>query len=124
MAIDWSTAFAQRVADRGDAEITAILAGVPEGVLSLTGGFPNPGTFPSAALDELVAEILREDAATALQYAPSEGLPSVRAFLRERQEALQGGRPGEGELIVTSGGMESLTLMAQALLDPGDALVV
>jgi 2-aminoadipate transaminase len=124
MAIDWSAAFAQRVSARGDAEITAILAGVPEGVLSLTGGFPNPKTFPSAALDELVAEILREDAATALQYAPSEGLPSVRAFLRERQEALQGRRPEEDELIATSGGMECLTLMSQALLDAGDAVVV
>ena len=124
MAIDWTEAFAQRVADRGDAEITAILAGVPEGVLSMTGGFPNPRTFPSAALDELVAQILAEDAATALQYAPSEGLPSVRAFLRERVGALQGREPEPGELIVTSGGMECLTLMAQALLDPGDAVVV
>src|SRR3954454_13842111 len=124
MAIEWTQGITQRGGDRGDAESTAILAGVPDGVLSLTGGFPNPKTFPSAALDELVACILREDAATALQYAPSEGLPTVRALLRARQEALQGGRPGEGELIVTSGGMESLTLMAQALLDPGDALVV
>src|SRR4051812_50094637 len=104
MAIDWSNAFAQRVADRGDAEITAILAGVPEGVLSLTGGFPNPRTFPSAALDELAAQILRDDGPTALQYAPSEGLPSVRAFLRERQEARQGRRPGEGGPSGPSGG--------------------
>src|SRR5689334_14112692 len=49
--IDWSAAFAQRVADRGDAEITAILAGVPAGVMSVTGGFPNPRTFPTEALD-------------------------------------------------------------------------
>src|SRR4029077_12317607 len=59
-----------------------------------------------------------------LQYAPSEGLPSVREFLRDRVEALQGRRPEPGELIVTSGGMECLTLMAQALLDAGDAVVV
>src|SRR3954454_14893590 len=102
MAIDWSAAFAQRVSDRGDAEITAILAGVPEGVLSLTGGFPNPRTFPSAGLDELVAQILPGDPAPTLQYAPSEGLASTRAFLRERQEALQGRRPQEDELIATS----------------------
>jgi 2-aminoadipate transaminase len=97
---------------------------VPPGVLSVTGGFPNPRTFPTEALDELVAQILRDDAATALQYAPSEGLPSVREYLRDRQEALQGRRPAEGELIVTSGGMECLTLMSQAFLDAGDDLVV
>jgi 2-aminoadipate transaminase len=121
---DWSGLFAQRVADRGNAEITAILAGVPPGVLSVTGGFPNPATFPTALLDELVAKILRDDAAVALQYAPSEGLPRVREYLRERQEQLQGRRPEVGELIVTSGGMECLTLACQALIDPGDAIVV
>jgi 2-aminoadipate transaminase len=121
---DWTPLFAQRVADRGDAEITAILAGVPPGVLSVTGGFPNPATFPTQLLDELVAQVLRDDAAVALQYAPSEGIPSVREFLAERQEQLQGRRPESGELIVTSGGMECITLACQALLDPGDAIVV
>lgn len=121
---DFSALFAQRVADRGDAEITAILAGVPPGVLSVTGGFPNPQTFPAGELEELVAQILRDDAAVSLQYAPSEGLPGVREFLVDRQEQLQARRPDVAELIVTSGGMECLTLTCQALLDPGDDIVV
>ncbi|MEJ7786329.1 MAG: PLP-dependent aminotransferase family protein, partial [Solirubrobacteraceae bacterium] len=121
---DFSSLFAQRVADRGDAEITAILAGVPPGVLSVTGGFPNPRTFPLGPLEELFGQILRDDAAVALQYAPSEGLPSVREFLVERQEQLQGRRPETQELIVTSGGMECITLACQALLDPDDDIVV
>jgi len=121
---DFSSLFAQRVSDRGDAEITAILAGVPPGVLSVTGGFPNPKTFPLGPLEELFGQILRDDAAVALQYAPSEGLPSVREFLVERQEQLQGRRPDTRELIVTSGGMECITLACQALLDPGDDIVV
>ncbi len=121
---DFSSLFAQRVSDRGDAEITAILAGVPPGVLSVTGGFPNPRTFPLGPLEELFGQILRDDAAVALQYAPSEGLPSVREFLVERQEQLQGRRPETQELMVTSGGMECITLACQALLDPGDDIVV
>ncbi|MCW2991267.1 MAG: putative transcriptional regulator, GntR family [Solirubrobacterales bacterium] len=121
---DWPALFAQRVADRGDAEITAILAGVPPGVLSVTGGFPNPKTFPTDLIEDLVAQILRDDAGVALQYAPSEGIPSVREFLVERQEQLQGRRPAVAELIVTSGGMECITLACQALVDPGDAIVV
>jgi 2-aminoadipate transaminase len=120
----WTSHFAQRVADRGDAEITAILAGVPPGVLSVTGGFPNPATFPTALLDELMAQVLRDEGAAALQYAPSEGIPSVRAYLVDRQEQLQGRRPELAELIVTSGGMECITLVCQALLDPGDAIAV
>ena len=67
---------------------------------------------------------MREDAAVALQYTPSEGLASVREYLIDRQEQLQGRRPERAELIVTSGGMEAIALMCQALIDPGDTVLV
>jgi len=116
--------FAQRARNRGAAELATILAGPPPGALSLSGGFPNPATFPAADLDEIVARLLRDEPGIALQYAPSEGIPSVREFLVERQERLQGRRPERDELIVTSGGMECIALLCQALLDPGDTVVV
>src|SRR5687767_9288500 len=116
--------FARRAQRRGGAELTAILAGSPPGVLSMTGGFPNPRTFPTGVLDEIVARLLRDDPAVALQYTPCEGIPSVREYLRERQEQLQGRRPQPAELIVTSGGMECIALACQALVDPGDAIAV
>ena len=53
-----------------------------------------------------------------------EGIASVREYLVERQEQLQGRRPSPGELMVTSGGMECITLMCQALIDPGDTVAV
>src|SRR5215216_1892291 len=99
--------FARRTRLRGGDELTAILAGSPPGVLSMTGGFPNPATFPTDALDELAARLVREDAAVALQYTPCAGLPSVREYLLDRQEQLQGRRPEPDELI-----------------DPGDAVAV
>ena len=121
---DWAHAFARRTQSHGNAELTAILAGSPPGVLSMTGGFPNPRTFPADVLEEITARLLRDDPGVALQYTPCEGLPGVRAYLCERQEALQGRRPAMGELIVTSGGMECIALMCRSLLDPGDAVAV
>ncbi|HEY7623234.1 MAG TPA: PLP-dependent aminotransferase family protein [Solirubrobacteraceae bacterium] len=121
---DFSGAFARRARLRGGDELTTILAGSPPGVLSMTGGFPNPATFPTDELDEIAARLVRDDAAVALQYTPCEGIPSVREYLMERQERLQGRRPERAELMVTSGGMECLALMCQALIDPGDAIVV
>jgi 2-aminoadipate transaminase len=120
---DFAHAFARRTRLRGG-ELTAILAGSPPGVLSMTGGFPNPDTFPTDELDELAARLVREDAAVALQYTPCEGIASVREYLLERQEQLQGRRPERAELIVTSGGMECIALMCQALIDRGDTVVV
>src|SRR4051794_10736207 len=90
----------------------------------MSGGFPNPDTFPTADLDEIVARLLRDEPGIALQYAPSEGIPSVREFLADRQERLQGRRPAWDELTVTSGGMECIALLCQALLEPGDTVAV
>ena len=119
-----AVAFARRTRGLGAAELNTILAGAPPGVLSLAGGFPNPATFPSEVLDELVMRLVREDAGIALQYAACEGVPSFRSYLADRQEQQQGRRPERAELIVTSGGMECIALACQSLLDPGDAVAV
>jgi 2-aminoadipate transaminase len=121
---DFRSTFARRTQVAGGTELATILAGSPPGVLSMTGGFPNPATFPSDELDEIAGRLLREDAAVAMQYTACEGIPSVRDYLCERQQQLQGRRPETAELIVTSGGMECITLMCQALVDPGDPVVV
>jgi 2-aminoadipate transaminase len=122
--MDWPEMFARRARNRGGAELQAILAGPPPGVLGMTGGFPNPATFQTEVVQEIVARLVRDEPAIALQYGPSEGLPSFREYLIERQEQLQGRRPGWGELTVTSGGMECIDLVCRSLLDPGDTVVV
>ena len=121
---DFSRAFARRTRLRGGEELATILAGSPPGVLSMTGGFPNPATFPTDELDAIAARLLRDDAAVAMQYTPVAGLPGVRAHLLDRVDATQGRRPDAGELMVTSGGMECIALLCAALVDPGDAVVV
>jgi 2-aminoadipate transaminase len=121
---DFANAFARRTHLSGGDELATILAGSPPGVLSMTGGFPNPATFPTDELDEIAGRLVRDDAAVALQYTPCEGIPSVRDYLVARQEQLQGRRPELSELIVTSGGMECITLMCQALIDPGNTVAV
>ncbi|HET8950623.1 MAG TPA: hypothetical protein VFN44_08930, partial [Solirubrobacteraceae bacterium] len=99
---DWSGLFAHRAGLRGGEELAAILAGVPDGVLPLTGGFPNASTFATDVLGDIAARVLRDEPGLALQYTPVEGIASVREYLSERQEALQGVRPEA--LMVTSGG--------------------
>src|SRR5688572_14338454 len=119
---DWSHLFSHRAGKRGGEELAAILAGVPDGVLALTGGFPNPATFATDVLGDIAARVLRDEPGLALQYTPVEGIASVREYLADRQESLQGVRPER--LMVTSGGMECLALVCSALLDPGDAIAV
>jgi 2-aminoadipate transaminase len=119
---DFSELFAHRASVRGGEELAAILAGVPDGVLPLTGGFPNAATFPTDVLGDIAARVLRDEPGLALQYTPVEGIASVREYLSDRLEALQGARPEA--LMVTSGGMECLALACSAFLDPGDTVCV
>src|SRR5688572_12181243 len=94
-AIDWERRLSRRVARQGDAEITAILAlaGASGDMLTFSGGFPAPETFDPDVLAPLAEELIRRDAAVALQYSASEGVESVREYLRDRVAELDGRRP-------------------------------
>ena len=122
---DWTASFARRTQALGGGEITAILAlaGASD-VITFSGGFPDPQTFPSDVLGEIAQRLIAEDAAVALQYSASEGLESLRDYLSGRIEALQGSRPAPGELMITSGGIDCLELVAKSLVDTGDVAVV
>ena len=124
-ARDWTASFARRARALGGGEITAILAlaGASD-VITFSGGFPDPQTFPAGVLAEISGQLLAEDAAVALQYSATEGLASLRSYLAGRLELLEGLRPGPGELMVTSGGIDCMELLAKSLIDPGDVVVV
>jgi len=122
---DWTTSFARRTHTLGGGEITAILslAGATD-VITFSGGFPDPQTFPADVLGEIAGRLVANDAAVALQYSATEGIASLRDYLSGRLEATQGRRPGDGELMVTSGGIDCMELVAKSLVDAGDAAVV
>ncbi|MBD0317984.1 MAG: PLP-dependent aminotransferase family protein [Thermoleophilia bacterium] len=120
----WSQRFAARArAESG--EIAAILAlAARADVISFAGGIPDPVTFPRGELAAILAELAEAGDITAFQYGPTEGLASTRAWLGERLACLEGRAPGDGELMVTSGGIEALELLGKAFLEPGDTVVV
>jgi 2-aminoadipate transaminase len=121
----WDRLFAERT--RGDVGegIAAVLAflGVPN-LISFAGGFPDPLTFPRERASALLAEFAAAGEAQAFQYAPTRGLAGPLDALAGRIETLQGRRPGDDELLITSGGMEALELVGKSFLDRGDVVVV
>jgi 2-aminoadipate transaminase len=122
---DWSAGLAQRTRTLGGGEITAILAlaGATD-VITFSGGFPDPATFPAGILAEIAGRLIAGDAAVALQYTATEGLAGVRDYMAGRLESLEGARPGPGELMITSGGIDCMELLAKSYVDPGDVVVV
>lgn len=123
-SMDWTPRLAARTRGR-DGTLSAILSlANAEGIINFSGGFPDHALFPTDALDAIVEKLLHDDAAVALQYAPTEGIASTRELLRDQLEQRQGRRPADAELMITSGGIDAITLIAKGMLDPGDGVVV
>jgi 2-aminoadipate transaminase len=122
---DWSAGLAHRTRTLGGGEITAILAlaGATD-VITFSGGFPDPATFPTEILGQIAGRLIAGDAAVALQYTATEGIAGVRDYVAGRLESLEGARPGPGELMITSGGIDCMELLAKSYIDPGDVVVV
>ena len=122
---DWSAGLARRTHALGGGEITAILAlaGATD-VITFSGGFPDPATFPTGVLAEIAARLIAGDAAVALQYSATEGLAGVRDYVSGRIESMEGSAPGAGGLMITSGGIDCMELLAKSYLDPGDVVAV
>jgi 2-aminoadipate transaminase len=121
----WEIELAARArGDVGDG-IASVLAflGMPD-VISFAGGFPDPETFPRERVATLLRELAESGEATAFQYAPTRGLAGTLDALAGRLETLEGRRPVHDELLVTSGAIEALELVAKSFVDPGDLVVV
>jgi len=121
----WDELFAERTrADVGEA-IAAILSllGLPD-LISFAGGFPDPSTFPRERASALLGEFAASGEANAFQYAPTRGLAGPLDALAGRLDTTQGRRPEDAELLITSGAIEGLELIAKTFLDRGDLVVV
>jgi 2-aminoadipate transaminase len=122
---DWDAEIARRTQSLGGGEITAILAlaGATD-VITFSGGFPDPATFPTATLAEIATRLITSDPGAALQYSATEGIASVRDYVSRRLASLEGRAPASGELMITSGGIDCLELVSKTYLDPGDPVIV
>jgi 2-aminoadipate transaminase len=95
---------------------------VPSEVISLAYGMPDPALFPAAGLAAAAEEALRDRGryAVALQYGNVGGNPLLLAELGRKLEAEEG-RPVEpGSLVITNGSSQAISLVVQALANPGD----
>jgi 2-aminoadipate transaminase len=121
----WSALVAARARGESDSGIASVLGllSVP-GLISFAGGFPDPETFPRERVAALFDEFDATDEVSAFQYAPTRGLAGPLDALAGRLGALQGRRPADDELLITSGAIEALELIAKSFVDPGDVVVV
>ena len=100
---------------------TAIASNVD--MISFAAGYPDPGSFPLSAIQEVMHELLSEPTGDVLQYGPTRGhqplLDSILQLLARRRIAAM-----PDELLITSGSQQGLDLVARVLVTPGDTVLV
>ncbi|KMS68035.1 transcriptional regulator [Streptomyces viridochromogenes] len=115
---------AARTTSVGGSPVRDILAVTarPE-VINFAGGLPAPELFDRDGIAAAFRDVLAETPAQALQYSTTEGEPSLRTGLAARLSA-RGLPTGADDLLISTGSQQGLSLLATALLEPGDTVLV
>ncbi|HPN39911.1 MAG TPA: PLP-dependent aminotransferase family protein [Candidatus Cloacimonadota bacterium] len=93
------------------------------GLISLSGGFPSPLTFPTVELKEIMCEVMDTEAAFALQYGATEGDTLLRSLLVNRYKAA-GVDMSIENMIITTASQQALDLIAKIFINRGDSVIV
>ena len=101
----------------------------PQGSVPITwsfdAGLPDPSTFPLDDFSRIADAVLRESPNEVLQYGGlTMGDPGLRAILAERARTQEGIDIDASSVMLTSGGVQALSLACNAFLDPGDVFAV
>lgn len=111
-------------------ELTKMAYSAPKNVVSLAEGMPNEETFPfteiSIKLNDGSSFTLDErELGAALQYIPTQGYPPLLQTLREFQRRAHAPPLWESrDIIIVSGSQDGLSKTLEAILEPGDSLLV
>jgi 2-aminoadipate transaminase len=91
-------------------------------VISLAGGLPGTDLLPRERIATAVAGAVADPAS--VQYGETAGLRQLREVVAEHESGRLGRAVDPARVVVTSGSQQALDLVARALLDPGDPVVV
>ncbi|TYK48220.1 PLP-dependent aminotransferase family protein [Actinomadura decatromicini] len=98
--------------------VSWLLTPAPDGVVALSGGYLHPSLQPVRALATAAARAARRP--DAWDMPALGGLPELRAWFARTV----GGAVSPADVVITSGGQQSLTTVLRALLPPGAPLLV
>lgn len=116
--------FARRLQNMGGNVIRELLKLTQQpNIISFAGGLPSPDTFPVAEIKEAMERILDEQGASILQYGTTEGYEPLRKALVEFVRPW-GFDVSHQDILVLSGSQQGIDLVAKAMLNPGDKVIV
>ena len=101
----------------------AVPSGHPDPIVA-AGGIPDADHLPSRELEAALGRILANRPQEALRYGGVLGFEGLRSVVAERQSALEGMALDQDNFIIHNGGSGCLDNLCQAIVTPGDVVIV
>jgi len=92
-------------------------------IISFGGGFPSPQSFPVEDMKRYNEELLAKYGKEILQYGTTEGFVPLREILAKQAEEI-GISATKENILLTTGAQQVIDLMAKALIDKDDVVLV
>ena len=86
-------------------------------------GRSDPATFPVAALQAAATKVIERDREILTNYPGSLGYEPLRRAMAKREGDREGVTVDPDHIALTNGSMQAVTLVAEALTEPGDVVI-
>lgn len=92
-------------------------------VISFSGGFPSPETYPLDDIRESFYHVLEHEAKESLSYSSTRGFARLRELIAERMEKQFRVPCDPDEIVITSGSQQALDMSGLLFIDKGDIVL-
>ena len=116
--------FAKRMEGMQASEIRELLklTAKPD-IISFAGGLPAPELFPVEEIAKVSHDLVLKEGRQLLQYATTEGRPSLRAKIAKRMADKYHTVVDPDDILITTGSQQCLDFAGKLFLDPGDVVL-
>jgi 2-aminoadipate transaminase len=93
--------------------------------ISFGGGAPASDALPVEQMRVIADEVLKRETrgVEALQYGPVQGVKQLREAVAEKLLAPKGVPASADDILIVNGGLETMNLLCQVFIDPGDVIL-
>lgn len=93
--------------------------------ISFGGGAPASEALPVEQVNKIASEVITREGrgVEALQYGPVQGVKQLREIVAEKLLASNGIDACADDVMIVSGGLETMNLLCQVFINPGDVIL-
>lgn len=116
--------FSDRIHNSEPSFIREIFKYFVPGMISFSGGFPNPDSFPVEALSGAASKAINENGVRLLQYSSTQGLVELRQWIAQRYKQRFDMNVSADEILIVNGSQQALDLIGKVFLNKGDHILL